>query len=143
VNSSGKQASDRTAPRRKAKRRVNGNGVMEPTKNDLKGELISFEVVRHEADYLTQFGPKAKTVVSLCVLTGRLSGEHFANWSVVGPIAAQMADCPRREMTGARVVERVSAAGHEYLVLDLELNESDRRAVHECSRWTSDAKGWM
>ena len=143
MSSSGKQASDRTAPRRKAKRRVNGNGVMEPTKNDLKGELIAFEVVRHEADYLTQFGPRAKTDASLFVLTGRLSGEHFANWSVIGPMAAQMVDCPRGAMTGARVVTRVAAAGDEYLALDLELNESDREAVQECLRWASDAQGWM
>lgn len=143
MSSPKKHALDPTVPRRTARRRLNSNGVMEPTSNGLKGELIAFEVVLHEADYLTQFGPKARTVASLFVLTGRLSGEHVANWSVIGSTAAQMAECPRGEMTGARVVPRVSAVGREYLALDLNLNEFDRQAVHECLRWTAEAEGWM
>jgi hypothetical protein len=107
----------------------------------LEGELITFQVLRYEPAFVTQFGVKPKAIVSLFVLTGPLSGERFPDWSVVGPIAEQMASCPRGSMTGARVVARTSEAGHQYMAIDPVLTGADRLTVMECLHWRTPADG--
>lgn len=119
--------------------RSNRQGVPEPDKHELQGELIAFRVLQYEPEYPTRYGPKPRVVVLLHVLTGPLSGEQFADWWVVGPIAEQMADASPRHLTGARVVTRISASHREYVAIDLLLNTADQRVVSEYAAWLSQS----
>lgn len=132
---------NRKSPLWRGEKRFNRNRFQEPTKDDLQGELIAFRVLRYEPDYLTRYGSKPKVVALLNVLTGPLSGEQFPDWSVVGPMAEQMASCPRDRMTGARVVTRSSENDREYVAIDLVLTAADRQSVHDYIQWISGSHG--
>lgn len=133
----------RKSPLWRGEKRFNQKGLQEPTKQDLLGELIVFMVVRYEPDYLTSYGTKPKAVALLNVLTGPLSGEQFPDWSVVGPMADQMAACARDQLTGARVVTRTSEVHRQYVAIDLVLSATDRLAVLEYVAWLSGSnRGW-
>lgn len=128
------------APMWSAHGRFSRNRVKEPNKDDLVGQLVVFTVQRHEPLFVTQFGVKPKTIASLYVLSGPLSGEHFPDWSVVGPMASQMASFPAGVPQGARIVRHRSASGRRWVGLDTELIEADRVAISECLGW-EDASG--
>ena len=95
MTGSRRATSAHSAPLWRAERQVSSHGIPEPTKAELEGELIAFIVRRHEPKFVTQFGVRPKTVASLYVLTGPLSGEWFPEWTVVGPMAVQMAIAQR------------------------------------------------
>lgn len=113
----------------------------EPTKDDLAGQLIIFAVDHYEPNCRTKFGVKPKVTARLFVVTGPVSGEYFPAWSVVGPMAKQMAVYPRGAMMAARVVPRTSSAGHAYFTIDTEITLSDRQAARECLSWGLDGRG--